>query len=112
MRVLDASDKAKVNSSLSFRTPEALFQPSMLGLEARGVHETVCVLHSHFVSFVRINPPSSYDSIMKCDIDIRRDLYGNVVLSGGTTMFPGIRDRMVKELTSFAPSNMKVIPHQ
>jgi actin, other eukaryote len=25
---------------------------------------------------------------MKCDVDIRRDLYANVVLSGGTTMFP------------------------
>jgi actin beta/gamma 1 len=48
---------------------------------------------------------------MKCDIDIRRDLYGNVVMSGGTTMFPGIADRMSKELTAFAPANMKVIPH-
>lgn len=47
---------------------------------------------------------------MKCDLDIRRDLYGNVVLSGGTTMFPGIADRMNKELASFAPANMKVIP--
>ena len=26
---------------------------------------------------------------MKCDVDIRKDLYANVVLSGGTTMFPG-----------------------
>ncbi len=30
-----------------------------------------------------------YKSIMKCDVDIRRDLYNNVVLSGGTSMFPG-----------------------
>jgi actin len=41
-------------------------------------------------------------------MDIRRDLYGNVVLSGGTTMFPGIADRMQKELTSLSPSSMKV----
>ena len=40
---------------------------------------------------------SSYNSIYKCDLDIRRDLYGNIVLSGGTTMFPGIADRMQKE---------------
>jgi len=33
---------------------------------------------------------------MKCDVDIRKVLYGNVVLSGGTTMFPGIADRMQK----------------
>ena len=26
---------------------------------------------------------------MKCDVDIRRDLYANIVMSGGTTMFPG-----------------------
>ena len=50
----------------------------------------------------------SYNSIFKCDLDIRRDLYGNVVLSGGTTMFPGIADRMQKELTSLSPSGMKV----
>merc|ERR1712195_254357 len=32
----------------------------------------------------------SSESIMKCDVDIRKDLYGNIVLSGGTTMFEGI----------------------
>jgi actin beta/gamma 1 len=53
-------------------------------------------------------PTNSYNSIFKCDLDIRRDLYGNVVLSGGTTMFPGIADRMQKELTSLSPSSMKV----
>ncbi len=37
---------------------------------------------------------------MKCDIDIRKDLYANNVLSGGTTMYPGIADRMQKEITS------------
>ena len=51
---------------------------------------------------------NSYNSIYKCDLDIRRDLYGNIVLSGGTTMFPGIADRMQKELTALAPSSMKV----
>ena len=50
----------------------------------------------------------SYNSIYKCDLDIRRDLYGNIVLSGGTTMFPGIADRMQRELTALAPSSMKV----
>jgi hypothetical protein len=50
----------------------------------------------------------SYNSILKCDVDIRRDLYGNVVLSGGTTLFPGIVDRINKELTSLSPSGVKV----
>ena len=35
-----------------------------------------------------------FQTIMKCDVDIRKDLYANIVLSGGTTMFPGIGDRM------------------
>jgi len=73
-----------------FRCPEALFQPSMLGLEGVGIHQT------------------TYNSIMKCDVDIRKDLYSNIVLSGGTTMFPGIADRMTKEISSLAPSSMKV----
>lgn len=60
------------------------------GMEACGVHETC------------------YNSIMKCDVDIRKDLYANVVLSGGSTMFPGIADRMQKDITGLAPSTMKI----
>jgi len=73
-----------------FRCPESLFQPSFLGMEIVGIHE------------------GSFNSIMKCDIDIRKDLYANTVLSGGTTMYPGIADRMQKEITALAPSTMKI----
>uniref|UniRef100_A0A667Z4S3 Actin, alpha cardiac muscle 1-like n=1 Tax=Myripristis murdjan TaxID=586833 RepID=A0A667Z4S3_9TELE len=51
---------------------------------------------------------TTYNGIMKCDIDIRKDLYANNVLSGGTTMYPGIGDRMQKEITALAPSTMKI----
>jgi actin len=51
---------------------------------------------------------TTYSSICKCNIDIRKELYGNVVLSGGTTMFEGISERMTKELTNLAPSSMKI----
>merc|ERR1711879_560163 len=60
-------------SNERFRCPEVLFQPSFVGKEDEGVH----VL--------------TYNSIMKCDIDIRKDLYGNIVLSGGTTL-SGLED--------------------
>lgn len=60
------------------------------GMESAGIHET------------------TYNSIMKCDIDIRKDLYANNVMSGGTTMYPGIADRMQKEITALAPSTMKI----
>ena len=45
---------------------------------------------------------------MKCDIDVRKDLYANIVLSGGTTMYAGIADRMSKEITALAPASMKI----
>ncbi|KAJ7814423.1 actin family, partial [Mycena olivaceomarginata] len=51
----------------------------------------------------------SYNSIhIECDLDVRRELYGNIVLSGGSTMFPGIADRIHKELTMLAPPIIKV----
>jgi len=45
---------------------------------------------------------------MKCDVDIRKDLYGNIVLSGGTTMFDGVAERMEKEIKALAPQSMKI----
>ena len=45
---------------------------------------------------------------MKCDVDIRKDLHANVVLSSGTTMFRGIGEGMCEELTVLAPSTMKM----
>jgi actin-related protein len=81
---------ANVLHFVRFRAPEALFNPALLGMEQAGIHET------------------AYNSIYKCDLDIRRELYGNVVLSGGTTMFSGIADRMQKELTAMAPASMRV----
>nr|AFK44654.1 unknown [Lotus japonicus] len=45
---------------------------------------------------------------MKCDSEIRKDFYGNIVLSGGSTMFPGIADRLTKEIISIAPSSIRI----
>merc|ERR1712053_65842 len=73
-----------------FRCPEPLFQPSLIGKESSGIHKL------------------TYDSIQKCDVDIRRDLYTNTVLSGGSTMFPGIDKRLNKEITALAPAAVKV----
>ena len=50
----------------------------------------------------------TYQTILKCDVDIRRDLYNNIVMSGGSTMFPGIPERLSKEVNQLAPSTMKV----
>lgn len=73
-----------------FQCPEALFKPDMLGNEMDGMHQT------------------AYSSIMKTDIDIRKDLYNNIVMSGGSTMFKGIANRVQKEIENLAPSSMKI----
>ncbi|KAJ7204638.1 actin-domain-containing protein [Mycena haematopus] len=73
-----------------FLAPECLFQPALLGLDAAGIHQTIL------------------NSISKCDLDIRRDLYRNIVLVGGTTMFPGIATRLQTELEALAPANTQI----
>lgn len=72
-----------------FRAPEALFSPSLLGREGSGIANR------------------TYDSIMKTDIDIRPELYKNIILSGGTSMYSGLPDRMMKEISALAPSTIK-----
>ncbi|ELK06480.1 Actin, muscle-type [Pteropus alecto] len=73
-----------------FRCPETQSQPFFISMESTGIHET------------------THNSIMKCDIDIHKDLFPNNVLPRGTTMYPGIADRMQKEITALAPSTMKI----
>lgn len=76
--------------SEQFRCPEALFKPSLLDKAEPGVHQSV------------------YNEIMECDIDIRKNLYANIILSGGSTLYPGIADRMQREIAALAPSTMKI----
>ncbi|XP_038044645.1 actin-104-like [Patiria miniata] len=73
-----------------FRCPEALFQPNLLDLDGPGIHG------------------ATHNSITNCDVDIRKDLYGNIVLAGSATLFPGIADRMQKEVTALAPPTVKI----
>ena len=73
-----------------FRVAEVLFKPSLIGLEQEGIHTLV------------------YDAIMQCDADIRPELFATIVLAGGSSMFPGIAERLTAELTAMAPKSMKV----
>lgn len=73
-----------------FDVPEAMFDPAMLGMEANGIHQ------------------STYECIAKCDIDLRRELFKGIILSGGTTMFPGIADRLTQEIKDLAPAKVDV----
>eukprot|EP00730_Choanoeca_flexa_P004493 TRINITY_DN11712_c0_g1_i1.p1 TRINITY_DN11712_c0_g1~~TRINITY_DN11712_c0_g1_i1.p1 ORF type:complete len:380 (+),score=116.02 TRINITY_DN11712_c0_g1_i1:150-1289(+) len=73
-----------------FRAPELLFDPSLIGEEADGVHR---VLHY---------------AIRKSDMDLRRTLYQNVILSGGTTMFKDFGNRLLAELKKLSPKENKI----
>jgi len=68
-----------------FRCVEMLFQPAFISMNCAGVHET------------------THNSIMKCDPEIQSDLYAAIVLSGGTSMFPGFAERMQKEISLLVP---------
>lgn len=54
-----------------FRAPEILFQPEVIGLEYPGIHQVVV------------------DSINRADLDLRKNLFANIVLSGGSTLCNG-----------------------
>ena len=73
-----------------FRCPEVLFQPSFIDKEAAGIHEML------------------FQTIMKCDVDVRKDLYSNIVLSGGSAMSPRFAERLAAEIASLAPRAMKI----
>ncbi|KAJ3398762.1 Actin-2, partial [Chytridiales sp. JEL 0842] len=73
-----------------FRAPEILFTPSLLGLEDPGIHQLVV------------------DSINKADLDLRKSLYANIVLSGGTTLLRGFGDRLLNEVKRLAVRDVKI----
>jgi actin len=70
--------------------PEALFTPDLIGRDGPGL-ATV-----------------AYGALQKTDASIRNELYGNIVLAGGSTMFAHLEDRLLQELTSLAPGVPKI----
>jgi len=73
-----------------FRVPEIMFDPMIAGRELPGIHE------------------SCYKCVQACDVDVRRDLFKSIVLSGGNTLFPGIEVRLAAELKALAPQKIDV----
>jgi len=73
-----------------FRTPEVLFKPELIGKEPGGIDDKII------------------KTIGMCDIDLRNELSKNIVLSGGTTMYTGIAERLTKEITAALPEKSKV----
>jgi actin len=69
-----------------------LFQPTLIGRDIGGVQHL------------------AYKTVMGCDFDVRKPLFENVVLSGGSTCYPGFDTRLQKELGTLlaASPNIKV----
>ena len=62
------------------KAADIMFKPSIIGFECPGVHQLVM------------------NSIKRADINLRDQLYKNIILSGGNTMIQGFQDRLSKEL--------------
>lgn len=73
-----------------FRAPEILFDPEIIGLEYPGVHQMVI------------------NAIGKTDLDLRKALYSNIVLSGGSTLTKGFGDRLLTEVQKLAVRDMRI----
>lgn len=63
-----------------FEAPEVLFQPHLINVEGQGIAELV------------------FNTIQSADIDMRSELYKHIVLSGGSTMYPGLPSRLEREI--------------
>ena len=87
--VLPDGQKIKIGAE-RFRAPEILFSPELIGLEYQGVHQMVV------------------DAINRTDLDLRKNLFGNVVLSGGTTLCKGFPDRLLYEMQRLAVKDMRI----
>jgi len=72
------------------RCPEVLFRPSMIGKDFASVDKMV------------------YNGINNCDIDVRRTLYENILLSGGSTMYAGMKERLCQDVQALANPNVSV----
>jgi centractin len=87
--VLPDGQKLKIGAE-RFRAPEILFDPEIIGLEYPGIHQIVV------------------DAINRTDLDLRKNLFGNIVLSGGSTLTKGFGDRLLSEVQRLAVKDMRI----
>jgi len=68
-----------------YQCPEVLFDPSLLGKETQGFHSLLS------------------KSIKRCSTETRKDMHTNIILSGGSSVFPGLPERLAREIDVKAP---------
>jgi len=72
-----------------YMAPECLFTPALIDHECPGMSEAL------------------FNVINGTDLDLRQPLYDHIVLSGGTTMYPGLPSRLEKDLRHFYKTKLK-----
>jgi actin-related protein len=84
-------DGNKINiTSEAYQSTEILFDPRIIGQDKDGIHKLL------------------YDSIIRTDIDIRRPLFSNIVLAGGTSMIYNFDTRLAFELNKLVNINIEI----
>lgn len=73
-----------------FQGPEVLFRPSLIGRDSPGIHQAV------------------FKAIMSCDAPIRSELFANIVLAGPESTYPGLAERLEREMKTLAPPATKI----
>ncbi|CAN0916048.1 Actin-related protein 4 [Linum grandiflorum] len=85
-----------------FKIPDILFNPS-LAQTIPGIESFAEVAPN-----VRGLPQMVIDSITRCDVDIRRELFGSILLSGGTASMQQLKERLEKDLAEESPQSARV----
>jgi actin len=79
-----------VPATVRMGCPELLFDPTLNGLNCMSL------------------PDLAWSSVQKADIDVRKELCKNIIMSGGSTMYEGIADRLKQELVNRAPAGAEI----
>ena len=89
-----------------FKIPELLFQPHLL--PSLDLGDDAPDLKMADGSPLRGLPALILENINKCDVDVRKDLFGGMLLAGGGSLFGSLRERLEAELHDAAPTNVRV----
>ena len=89
-----------------FKIPELIFQPHLL--PSLGLGDDAPELKMADGSPLRGLPSLILENINKCDVDVRKDLFGGMLLAGGGSLFGSLRERLEADLHDAAPTNVRV----
>ncbi|XP_047337580.1 actin-related protein 4-like [Impatiens glandulifera] len=85
-----------------FKIPDVLFNPSLI--------QTIPGMESFadIAVSARGLPQMVLESINKCDVDIRREMFSSILLSGGTASMQQLKERLEKDLLEESPQAARV----